>query len=252
MAEEEQKKQECPPGAPVWMCTFADLMSLLMCFFILLLSFSVMDAQKYYKVAGSMKDAFGTQKEIVEPSSLPGTEMISPSFQSVPLHVQIRVARALSEEIEGGVVQADYTEQGLILKAKDSVAYESGSATIKEGFFPFLDKLGKLAQEMDLSIEVGGHTDNQPLRQGKTPFKSNWSLSAARSVRIVEYWVENLKIVPEKLSATAFADSRPIALNDSVEGRAANRRVEFKIRPASPEVIVTGLEFDKQPAQKIN
>ncbi len=249
MADDECKKKECPPGAPLWMCTFADLMALLMCFFILLLSFSVMDAQKYYKVAGSMKDAFGTQKEIVEPSSLPGTEMISPTFRSVPLHVQIQVARELSEEIEAGLVQADYTEEGFILKAKDSVAYESGSALVKKEFLPFLNKLGKIVMEMDLAVEVSGHTDNVPLKKGVTPFQTNWSLSAARAVGVVEYWISEMKIPAEKLSAVAYADGRPVASNEGLQGRAENRRVEFKIRPAHPQVIVTGIEFEKTPAK---
>ncbi|MFH1218138.1 MAG: flagellar motor protein MotB [Pseudomonadota bacterium] len=245
MATEEPKKQQCPTGAPAWMCTFADLMSLLMCFFILLLSFSVMDAQKYYKVAGSMKDAFGTQKEVVAPLPMQGQKMVSPTFESVPLHVQIKVAKAFSEELAGGEVEADYTSKGLILRVKGNIAFDSGRAIIKQDFLPFLDKLGKLVQEMDLAIEVSGHTDNVPLKPGISSYKSNWSLSAARAVGVVEYWTDKMKISPEKLSAVGFADGQPLAVNDSEEGRASNRRVEFKIRPANPQVIVTGIELEK-------
>jgi len=230
MADEENKQEECPPGAPLWMCTFADLMSLLMCFFILLLSFSIMDAQQFYKVAGSLKDAFGTQREVTLPLPMQGEKMISPTFESIPLHVQIQVVNALSEEIAERDIEADYTETGLILRVKGGVAFDSGRASLKNDFLPFLDKLGKLAVDKDLVIEVSGHTDNVPLKKGQSSYRTNWSLSSARSVGVVEYWLEKMKIPPERLSAVAFADGKPLASNDSEEGRAANRRVEFIAR----------------------
>lgn len=245
MAKEEPKKVECPPGAPLWMCTFSDMMSLLLCFFILILSFSVMDVKKYQDAAGSMKDAFGVQKEKKETFSIQGEKMISTTFDTVPLQVQIKVAKELSDEISGGLVETEYTENGLILRVKSSVAFDSGRAIIKNDFYPFLDKLGKMVEEMDLAIEVSGHADNVPLKPGMSPYKSNWSLSAARAVGVVEYWVEKMKIAPEKLAAAGFADGKPIAANNTEEGRAANRRVEFKIRPANPQVIVTGIELEK-------
>ncbi|MCB2183818.1 MAG: OmpA family protein [Desulfobulbaceae bacterium] len=250
MADDE-KKQECPPGAPIWMCTFADLMSLLLCFFVLLLSFSVMDAQQYYKVAGSMKDAFGVQRDVIKPVPMQGEKMISATFESVPLHVQIQVARSLSEDISQHDIEADYTENGLILRVKGGIAFDSGRATIKKDFLPFLDKLGKLAVEKDLAIEVSGHTDNVPLKKGQSSYRTNWSLSSARAVGVVEYWLEKMKIPPQKLSAVAYADGRPLASNDSAEGRAANRRVEFKIRPANPKVIVTGIELEQNPVKEV-
>jgi chemotaxis protein MotB len=250
MAKEEPKKVECPAGAPGWMCTFADMMSLLLCFFILLLSFSVMDVKKYYQVAGSMKDAFGTQTKQIDPFSLQGEKMISTEFDTVPLQVQMKVAKAFSKEIKGGMVESDYSEKGLILRVKGGVAFESGSAKIKNEFLPFLDKLGKLAEEMDLAIEVSGNTDNVPLKKSTTLYHSNWGLSAARAVGVVEYWNEKMKIPPERLLAVAAADGRPLALNDTPEGRAVNRRVEFRIRPANPKVVVTGIELDKEQINK--
>lgn len=251
MSDEECKQEECPPGAPLWMCTFADLMSLLMCFFILLLSFSVMDAQKYYKVAGSMKDAFGTQKEITDPETPSGTDMVSPTFHTVPLSVQIKVAKEISEELEAVGGQADYTGEGLILRVKGSVAFDSGRAIIKQSFLPFLDKLGSLVEKMDLAIEVSGHTDNVALKKGKSSYRTNWGLSAARAVGVVEYWTEKMNVPVAKLSAVALADAKPIAKNNTPAGRAANRRVEFKIRPANPQVIVTGIELEKGPIKEV-
>lgn len=252
MAKEEPKPSECKPGAPAWMCTFSDMMSLLLCFFILLLSFSVMDQKKYYQIAGSMKYAFGTQKEKVAPSPQQGEKMISPEFDTVPLQVQLKIAKVFSKEIETGMVDSQYSDNGLILRVEGSVAFDSGSAEIKNEFLPFLDKLGKVAETMDLSIEVSGHTDNVPLKKGATAFRSNWGLSAARAVNVVEYWSEKMKIPPQKLLAVAAADGKPFAKNDTPEGRAMNRRVEFLIRPANPQIVLPDIELRKDKIDKRN
>ncbi|MBC8318126.1 MAG: OmpA family protein [Desulfobulbaceae bacterium] len=252
MADDECKKQECPPGAPIWMCTFADLMSLLLCFFVLLLSFSVMDVTKYKQVAGAMKDAFGVQSEPPVTEEMKGRQMVSTTFESVPLHVQVLVARHFSEELDSGKLEAEYSGEGLILRVKGDVAFESGKAQIRNDFLPLLDKLGKIIPDMDLAVEVGGHTDNVPIRKGVSTFSTNWGLSSARSIAVVEYWIEKFRIPGQKLSAKAYADSRPIATNGTPEGRSKNRRVEFKIKPENPEIVVTGIEIDETPINEIS
>ncbi len=244
MADDEGKKVECPPGAPAWMCTFADLMSLLMCFFVLLLSFSVMDAQKYKQVAGSMRDAFGVQRELRVTKSLRGQQMVSTEFPSVPLQVQIQITKAFGEEIESGMVEAEYGADGLILRVKDELAFDSGRHQIKKRFLPFLDKLGRLIAKMDLAVKVSGHTDNVPVKKGVGSYRTNWGLSSARSVEVVEYWIRRFKVPPSRLSAQGFAEGHPLASNDSTAGRARNRRVEFKIRPANPHMVVPGINVD--------
>lgn len=246
MADEEQKCPECPPGAPLWMCTFADLMSLLMCFFVLLLSFATMDAAKYKQVAGSMKDAFGVQREKipVDSSVMKGNEVISASFTTVPLQVQMQMAKYFAEETAEGSIETEYSPEGLILRIKDHVAFDSGRAVIKKDFMKLLDKIGFLLQKGDLQAEIGGHTDTIPLKKGYSSFKSNWSLSAARSVGVVEYLSEKFKIHPSRLSAVGYGFGQPLATNSTAEGRAANRRVEFKIRPGGAQVVLDGLEFE--------
>lgn len=250
MADDECKQEECPPGAPVWMCTFADLMSLLMCFFILLLSFSVMDAKKYKQVAGSMKDAFGVQQGKVATDSITGMEMISRAMPAVPLNVQLRVAKSVREEIDDGTVEADYAPDGLTLRVKGTVAFDVGKARIKPEFKKLLDKLGKVVAEMDVMAAVSGHTDNTPLKKGQSSYSSNWSLSAARAVAVVEYWSKKFKINPGRLSAVGYADGIPLASNDTPEGRSRNRRVEFKIKPELADMVFEGVEFEHKPVVK--
>lgn len=247
MAEEEKKCPECPSGAPAWMCTFADLMSLLMCFFVLLLSFAVMDAQKYKQVAGAMKDAFGVQRDKPIDSDMKGTEMISSNFATVPLQVQMEMARYFDEEVAGGEMETEYDPYGLILRIKDDVAFTSGRATLRKEFLPLMDKIGRLALRAELMVEVSGHTDNVPLRKGQSSFNSNWSLSSARAVAGVEYLIDKFSLPTSKLAAIGYAYGQPLDTNSTPEGRARNRRVEFKIKPGAAQFVLDGLEIERGP-----
>lgn len=242
MADDDGPKKEEKAGAPAWMCTFADLMSLLLCFFVLLLSFSVMDNMKYKQVAGSMKDAFGLQQEKVVDQTPQGQQMISQEFQTVPLNVQVVLQETLAEEIAAGIIEAEHGPEGMILRVKDSIAFDSGRAVIKKEFLPLLDKLGLVAAQFDLHFEVAGHTDNVPISEGAFSFSSNYDLSASRAVAIVDYWRSKLSIPPEKLTAMGYADGKPIDDNKTIVGRARNRRVEFRIKPLGSGLAFEGIE----------
>ncbi len=231
MADEECKPTECPPGSPLWMCTFADLMSLLLCFFVLLLSFSVMDAQRYKQVAGSMKDAFGIQRETPVFGDPTGDTMISTDFLSTPLAVKIQqdINEVITVEVKSGMVETELTHDGVLIRMKDSVVFDIGKAAIKDKAKIILNKIGKVVAEVDAKISVSGHTDNLPLKKGGA-YSSNWSLSTARAVAVVELWSTQFKIPSHRMSATGYAEGQPLQTNDTVVGRAANRRVEFKIQ----------------------
>lgn len=227
-----EKKKKCPPvGAPAWMCTFADMMSLLLCFFVLLLSFADMDQTKFEEVAGSLEKAFGSQR--IQP--LLGTptakEMISRQMpgQPIDLTMQVQIVQSLADEIESGLVEVEEDETGITVRVKEAVAFDSGRAVIKPRFGKMLDKLGRLFVGMKADIEVSGHTDNTPLKK-KDEFVSNWGLSTARAVNVIEYWLARYKIDAGRLSAVGYADGHPLASNGTVVGRSKNRRVEFKIR----------------------
>lgn len=226
------------------MCTFADLMSLLLCFFVLLLSFSVMDAQKYKMVQGSMKNAFGVQKQEKFTQNPAGEKIIAPSFLSTPLAVKImaRIDEEIAEELNAGLIEVEEAGQNsVLLRVKDSVAFEFGKAELRPQFLIILDKIGKIIREIEAKATVSGHTDNVPLKRGG-PFSSNWSLSTARSVAVVEYWAEKYNIPSQRLTAIGFAEGQPLASNGTPEGRAANRRVEFKIALTQTALTFKGLK----------
>jgi len=241
MADDDEKKEEGGGGAPAWMCTFADLMSLLMCFFVLLLSFSVMDNQKFKQVAGSVEKAFGMQTETRVWDSPQGQNIISQEFQTVPLDVQATIQQELESELEEGVIEAEHQERGLILRIKDTVAFASGKTEMQPKFRRILDKLGAIIKSEDLIVEISGHTDNVAIAKG-APYSSNYDLSAARAVTVADYWTKRLKLPSAKMIALGFADGHPVASNATEAGRARNRRVEFFLRPKNAKMAFSGLQ----------
>jgi len=240
MAAEEQVKKEEQAGAPQWMCTFADLMSLLLCFFVLLLSFSTMDVVKYKKAAGSLKDAFGVQKNQVNHSTM-GQQMLSQEFQAVPLDVQVMLQDSIRREVEAGIIEVEHSPAGITLRVKGEVTFDFGSMQIKPQFKQILDQLSSVVANTDMHFEVGGHTDDVPVREGG-PFTSNFDLSARRAVAVVEYWRTKKHIDSVKLSAVGYGDGEPLADNKTEAGRARNRRVEFRIRPLHSNMVFNGIE----------
>ncbi len=261
---DEDDCPECEAGAPAWLATFADLMSLLMCFFVLLLSFSEMDLQKYKQVAGSMKDAFGVQR-VVEADTIPrGTSVIKQEFSpgtpdpsvmqvmkqqtdndsrdelrvNSPVSEEVEelleaIEERLSAEIEDETLEIVVFENSIMIRVREADAFPSGSAALQPGFEPVLDKLQSLFDESDGRIIVSGHTDNVPISTSIYP--SNWVLSAARAASVVHYLSEIRMTDPARIEIRAFADTQPVASNDTSEDRARNRRIEINIGTTSEE-----------------
>ncbi|MDZ7641978.1 MAG: OmpA family protein [Desulfurivibrio sp.] len=240
MAKKREKKAAPPPpGAPLWMATFADIALLLLCFLVLILSFSTMDEPSFVKIAGSLKDAFGVQTKDKN-VQIPQAETVVTLFETVPFEVREPVQEAVQELVEAGLVTVEEDEREILLRIQNSVAFASGRAAIKDDFKKLLDELGEIIAETQSSLVVEGHTDNVPLRAG-APFASNWELSSSRAVAVVEYLATEHHIPRDRLAAVAHADGKPVAPNDTAEGRAANRRVEFRIRPGEDLQVVEDL-----------
>lgn len=248
MADDDEVKQECPPGAPLWMCTFSDLMSLLLCFFVLLLSFSTMDAPKYRQAAGSMKDAFGVQRKEHFDGSPQGQLMVATDFISTPMAVRVQndINDVVAQEQTGGMVDVEMTHDGVVVRVKDALGFESGKDQLRPRFKTLLNKIGNIIKQTGSTVIVSGHTDNVPLRKGGK-FISNWDLSTGRSVAVVNYWANKFRIPADHMSAVGYADGRPLVSNDTAAGRARNRRVEFKIKVNQQASTFAGLKELLQP-----
>ena len=235
----KDKCPECKAGAPEWMATYGDLVTLLMCFFVLLFAFSSIDAQKFEAVMQSFQGSAGVLsggKALSEaPLVFDGMPESQTSSQQVIEQNKLenlkeQVEQYLEENQMGAMVDIELEDRGLVIRFKDNVLFDPGSATIKAGSFPILDFLSELLSTDELineEIRVEGHTDNVP--NISTLYPSNWELSTARATNVVRYFVEQSSFLPGRLSAAGYSEYHPISTNDTAEGRSANRRVDIVV-----------------------
>ncbi|MBW1849868.1 MAG: OmpA family protein [Deltaproteobacteria bacterium] len=234
-------------GAPDWVVTFGDLMSLLLCFFVLLLSFSEMDKAKYKQVAGSLAKAFGVQYQTKTMTPPKGISMVAKDFDQelIPVHrkeefieMQRRkeVGERLKEEIESSLqamdgmeklISVEVGENEVSIRLMGESTFDSGKAYIRPQMLPLLKKIAAVLREQEGEITVVGHTDNVPIWEGI--YKSNLGLSMARAASVADYLLQQGLVEPERVSTMGFGEYRPIETNNTPEGRQKNRRVEIKL-----------------------
>jgi len=362
--EEEEKEEEegedcpaCNKGAPAWMATFADMATLLMAFFVLILSFAQVNVPKYKEVAGSMRSAFGVQTVIpsIEPPtaesiilqqyertvtdptasnrieeqktdeppnedelsfnigdgsadtnaidlltqelreeisqgmvnitrtesgidvSFPARQGSSEGGQRITgdmIDALARVAMVqantsetitlsggalqrgnsqnwynseqyreeslasdryelirsnLNEEIAEGLAQVSLDGEDVIITLSEQGSFQSGSAELEQSFFDVLNRVGASLVGVGGLVEIEGHTDNVPLAFGGR-YRDNWDLSSARSSKVADYLLQQGFLMAGSVVVEGYADTKPVASNDSLEGRALNRRIEVIVR----------------------
>ena len=260
----EFAEKKCPDGIPAWVLTFADLMSLLLAFFVLLFSFSEMDKHVYKEMAGSMKDAFGVQRDIKakeppkginviarefspgKPDPTPFNEVRQSTTDDSKLHpvftdpaekgqenqqehrvlVDGKAIRiALDEEIAKGLIEIEQTDKRIVLRIKEKGSFPSGSEKLIKPFKSIANKIGNVFAGFNGQIVVSGHTDDYPIRTNR--FRSNWELSSSRAVSVIHALKENKAMKDKNYQVAAFAETRPVDSNETYLGRARNRRVEI-------------------------
>ena len=256
-----------------WLIPYADLLTLLLALFIVLFASSQIDQKKLDQMSESFKGAFtgGTgffdYFGVVEPMKNPDEtsqnrepdEITDPDAQqqnqqntpapSSSGNVEQENLKELKGKLDKYIeanglntqLETKLSDDFVMITIRDQALYASGSAVVK----PEARELGKaisaiLANYPDYEISVSGHTDNVPITSGS--YNSNWDLSTARSLNFMKVLFDNSKVKPERFSSTGYGEFRPIASNDTVEGRAQNRRVEVSIfsRKAGKEITVTG------------
>jgi chemotaxis protein MotB len=234
----------------MWVTTFGDLMSLLLCFFVLLLSFSEMDRAKYKQVAGSMEKAFGVQRRTRVMESPKGIKMIARDFdqEAIATRLKEEIGRELDEAFRNDLYEVrDQLDVGLeqdnlVIRMMGESTFDSGSADIRAATRPLLIKIGHIIAKAKKDIVIAGHTDNVPIHRGRGPYTSNLRLSIARASAVAELLLSHSHIDPARLSTMGFGEYRPIADNATEAGRQKNRRVEIivgnipKTRSASADL----------------
>jgi len=221
------REDEVEEGAPQWVVTFGDMMSLLMVFFILIVSFSQMDVVKYRAMVGSLKTAFGAKDASMMTGFDGRPAVISLGPQSSESDAEL--ARQVEEEVLalalGGDVDVALSERGVSLRISDNLLFDLGSADLRPYAGPLLRKVAAILRLHPCTILVEGHTDNLPIHTGRFP--SNWELSAARAAAVIRHLIEREEMNPGHFMVAGFSETRPVATNETGEGRGRNRRVEF-------------------------
>ena len=231
MAEEPLNNETVEEGAPKWVVTFGDLMSLLLCFFVLLLSFSETDKATYKEVAGSMSEAFGIQRKVIVFDSPKGEKIIAKNFDQEAISIEI--SKKFKKEIENlfleknKLIQVEINKRKVSVRLMGETTFDSGKADIKEQMIPLLKKIGSILKETKGDIIIAGHTDNVPVKGGQ--YKSNLRLSAARAASVAEFLIGKASVDPWRISTMGFGKHRPLHPNNTLEGRQKNRRVEITI-----------------------
>jgi chemotaxis protein MotB len=240
-----KRKKEAHGGggvhAPAWMISWADLTTLLWACFVRLWSFSTIDLAKFQKAAQSLSGAFGVLEGgamVLDPGQIPArnqtTSVAADSNRMAQM--QQRIKEEAAEEGFEDSISASISDMGLTIRFSDTALFDPGSVEIKPDVIPVLDYIAGELAGIDNPVQVEGHTDTTPIN---TPiFPSNWELSTGRATSIVHYMIEQGEIDPVRLSAAGYAFYHPVALNNTPEGRARNRRVDIIVlNPVEEEAI---------------
>lgn len=218
---------------PGWEIVYSGFILILLCFFIMLCSFSTMEEAKVMRFVRSFSNAV---------SFFPGGHQLESGAVILPKSSGMIASRAgmakLFEDLEALSDRFDleeeiellFSKEGLVMRLAEHTLFESGVATISPQALPLLKKIGVIITQTDYLIRIEGHTDNVPIHTATFP--SNWELSTARAVNVLRYFIQDHRIDAKRLSAEGFGEFRPLVANDSEENRATNRRVVvFFIQP---------------------
>lgn len=219
-----------------WMTTYSDTITLLLTFFVLLYSFSTLDANKFKQLAAAFQSVLTGQsgKNIMELNIKNGeVPVVGTPIEARPVKkdsnsMYNKVTTYVAQSNLKGKVEVLKDEKGVMLQLRDNVLFDIGKAEIKPESIAILNSIGKMLKSIpNNDIVVEGHTDNVPINNYKYP--SNWELSTARAVNVVKYFVEKCEINPALFNAAGYGEYRPIAPNNSEANRAKNRRVNIII-----------------------
>lgn len=233
MARDKKKNDEGGGGggSPAWMTTYGDMMTLLLCFFVLLVSMSTMEVEKMRQAAASLKGAL---------SALPFQEKVLPAppqpvRPSRGIERRGRRSRAVAElrrvirqhSLEN-IINVRENDQGIHITIGDPALFDTGRAEIKPSILPVLNQIVEVVHTGEEYIRVEGHTDTVPINNDE--FEDNWELSIARALSVIRY-VRNRQpdIDPVRLRPVGCGEFHPVSTNETADGRALNRRVEIYI-----------------------
>ncbi|MBU9714678.1 flagellar motor protein MotS [Evansella tamaricis] len=251
-----RRQEKVEKGSPKWMVTFSDMMTLILVFFILLFSMSIVDGAKFRAIAESFQERssfefypsiipFENPAEDRDHRQDPFDQEADP-FEShlegngEPDEMDQQLDELLVEVIEFlqthellNEISASRDDRGIVLVLQEQVLFETGNAEIIPEATPFLNKVGTLLATIPNMVKVEGHTDSRPINTFQYP--SNWELSGARASSVIRYIIQENDLEPSRFISVGYGETRPVAPNTTEENLQKNRRVVIVISDPSYE-----------------
>jgi chemotaxis protein MotB len=242
-----------------WLLTYADMITLLMLFFIVLYSMSKTDSAKFTQLAQTLESVFsggnwgvfdsyikaGSNQQFNQGRGLLTSDDRYPLVKTKPpeRHKKVyhQVVTMLQPYIKADRVRVASNEQGITISLSSDLFFDPGSAVLIQENTAVLDTVSALLAKLPNNVRIEGHTDDQPLQLENTRFQSNWELSSQRAINVLEYF-EKKGVTSKNMSAVSFGSTRPIESNAIPEGRAYNRRVDVVI--VDQDDLPTGVKED--------
>jgi chemotaxis protein MotB len=231
-----------------WLVSYADFITLLFGFFVVLYAFSESDQKKQQQVTASVDEAFqslgvfsgasrrsakapgGGEKASMPMNIVMGEDVLAPARVKEDLEgLQREMDQMLSNEVAAHTVSIQMGRDGLVISLREAGFFPSGSATPKSDSIATLRRLGRSLGRSRYDLRIEGHTDNVPIHNAD--FDSNWELSSARATQIARLFLDMKAIPADRLSAAGYAEFHPLAPNSTPEGRGQNRRVDLVVLP---------------------
>lgn len=227
----KKKAKKGSPGAPLWMVTYSDMVTLLLTFFVLLLSMAQLDKVKFKEVVGSLRGAFGVLSS-AELTTIDRPRIVE--FLPIEDDYTARLYKRLIVQLQRLKLDRDITlvqDRGaVVLRVNDAVLFDAGQTEVRPEAYPILRKVAEMVRPLPFSLRIEGHTDAVPVSR---PGITNWDYSVARAISVLKFFGRENLLPLDRLSAVGYGEQRPLADNDTLEGRALNRRVEFVLESTS-------------------
>lgn len=222
MDEDFNTEEDDDGGGNEWLATYGDLVTLLLCFFVLLFAMSSIDVKKFQAAAASF--AGGSSIGLAEG----GDSILEQNQISEMNNLYKEVKELLDNEGLNSNITVEQTEKGVLLVFKDDLLFDLGKAELKPSVKKILYSFGNILRVYNKRVRIEGHTDNIPIKTSM--FASNWELSTARAISVAKYFTEELpsneRIAPSNFEVAGLSEYSPVAPNDTPENRQKNRRIE--------------------------
>jgi chemotaxis protein MotB len=260
-----RKKPEEHENHERWLVSYADFITLLFAFFVVMFASSQTDKSRAKQISEAVEKALKEGRSISVPPAVakilggtvddkgqgnaqmkgPGGVQRAAKEDPLPevmeLSASLKIlSTELEKEIKAGSVEVSLQPRGLVVSLKQTAFFPSGTDVLDPATYPILQKLADALKPISNPVRVEGHTDSVPIHSAR--FRSNWELSAARAIAMMDALINEFEISRDRMAIVGYADTVPIAPNDTAEGRARNRRVDL--------VILNNYAFTKTEAPK--